>query len=143
MAQFGSFLRFLYCPYRLFIILSLSFAQSHTDILDLGSRSSFLHIVIFIGRPSRRSFCNFEENRCRIIGNQNKMTTFAAQTNNGGQEMELQTVKTGKERLIASGASMDGISVRRTGIAKVLWRKLDVDVPKSEVIANGVNIYKG
>ena len=67
--------------------------------------------------------------------------------------MELQTVKTGKERLIASGASMDGISIRRTGIAKVLWRKLEVDVlrqseaasrlPKSEVIANGVNIYKG
>ena len=81
------------------------------------------------------------------------MITFAAQTNNGGQNMELQTVKTGKERLIASGASMDGISIRRTGIAKVLWRKLEVDVlrqseaasrlPKSEVIANGVNIYKG
>ena len=57
--------------------------------------------------------------------------------------MELQTVKIGKEKLIASGASMDGISIRRTGIAKVLWRKLDVEIPKSEVIANGVNIYKG
>ena len=66
--------------------------------------------------------------------------------------MELQTVKTGKEKLIPSGASMDGISIRRTGIAKVLWRKLDVEVlrqgeaagrlPKSEVIANGVNIYE-
>ena len=50
--------------------------------------------------------------------------------------MELQTVKIGKEKLIASGASMDGISIRRTGIAKVLWRKLDVEIPKSEVIAN-------
>ncbi len=48
--------------------------------------------------------------------------------------MELQTVKIGKEKLIASGASMDGISIRRTGIAKVLWRKLDVEIPKSEVI---------
>ncbi len=86
-------------------------------------------------------YCNFEENRCRFIENQNKMTTLAAQTNNGGQDMELQTVKTGKERLIASGASIDGISIRRTGIAKVLWRKLDVDIPKSEVIANGVNIW--
>ncbi len=57
--------------------------------------------------------------------------------------MELQTVKIGKEKLIASGASMDGISIRRTAIAKVLWRKLDVEIPKSEVIANGVNIYKG
>ena len=56
--------------------------------------------------------------------------------------MELQTVKIGKEKLIASGASMDGISIRRTGIAKVLWRKLDVEIPKREVIANGVNIYK-
>ena len=71
------------------------------------------------------------------------MITFAAQANKGGQNTELQTVNTGKERLIASGASMEGISIRRTGIAKVLWRKLDVDVPKSEVIANGVNIYKG
>ena len=71
------------------------------------------------------------------------MITFAAQTNEGGQNMELQTVKTGKERLIASNASMDGICVRRTSIAKVPWRKLDADVPKSEVIANGVNIYKG
>ncbi len=57
--------------------------------------------------------------------------------------MELQTVKTEKENLVASGASMDGISIRRTGIAKVLWRKLNVEVPKSEVIPNGVNIYKG
>ena len=71
------------------------------------------------------------------------MINFAAQTDKGGMNMELQTVKTGKERLIASGTSMDGISVRRTGIAKVLWRKLDVDVPRSEIIANGVNIYKG
>jgi hypothetical protein len=38
---------------------------------------------------------------------------------------------------------MDGISVRRTGIAKVLWRELDMDVPRSEIIANGVNIYRG
>lgn len=57
--------------------------------------------------------------------------------------MELQTVKTGNEKLIPSGANIDGISIRRSGIAKVLWRKLDVDVPKSEVIPNGVNIYKG
>jgi len=106
---------------------------------------SFSALYLISYRPSVVAvfYCNFEENRCRIIENQNKMTTFAAQTNNGGQNMELQTVKTGKERLIASGASMDGISIRRTGIAKVLWRKLDVDIPKSEVIANGVNIFKG
>jgi len=56
--------------------------------------------------------------------------------------MELQEVKMNGERLIPSGASMDGISVRRSGIAKVLWRKLDVEVPASKVIANGVNTYK-
>ena len=50
--------------------------------------------------------------------------------------MELQTVKIGKEKLIASSASMAGISIRRIGIAKVLWRKLDVEIPKSEVTAN-------
>ena len=109
-----------------------------------GSRPLFLHIIKFY-RPSVVAvfYRNLEEKRHRFIGNQNKMTIFAAQTINGGQDMELQTVKTGKERLIASGASIDGISIRRTGIAKVLWRKLDVDIPKSEVIANGVNIYKG
>ena len=116
---------------------------SRADILGLGFPPlRFLHYYLSQAVLGCY-FCNFEENRCGIIGNQYKMITFVAQTNNGGQNMELQTVKTGKERLIASGASMDGISIRRTGIAKVMWRKLDVDVPKSEVIANGVNIYKG
>ena len=57
--------------------------------------------------------------------------------------MEFQTVKLSDEKQIPSGVSMEGISVRRSGIAKVLWRKLDVDVPASKVIPNGVNIYKG
>ena len=108
-----------------------------------ASRPCVFYIIIYYRPSVAATFCAFEENRRRVIGNQNKIIIFAAQTNNGGQNMELQTVKTGKERLIASSASMDGISIRRTGIAKVLWRKLDVDVPKSEVIANGVNIYKG
>ena len=55
--------------------------------------------------------------------------------------MELQTVRIGRENIVASGAKVDGISIRRSGIAKVLWRKLDVAVPKSEVIKDGVNIY--
>ena len=57
--------------------------------------------------------------------------------------MEVQTVKIGNEKLIPSGASREGISVRRSGIAKVLWRKLNVNVPASKVIAGGVDIYKG
>ena len=56
--------------------------------------------------------------------------------------MELQTVKLGNENIVSSGASVDGISIRRTGIAKVLWRKLSVEVPESEVINGGVNVYR-
>ena len=50
--------------------------------------------------------------------------------------MELQTVKIGRENIVPSGAKIYGISIRRSGIAKVLWRKLDADVPQSEVIKN-------
>ena len=57
--------------------------------------------------------------------------------------LEIQTVKIGNEKLIPSGASREGISVRRSGIAKVLWHKLNVNVPESKVIAGGVDIYKG
>ena len=55
--------------------------------------------------------------------------------------MKLQTVNIEKENIIPSGASIDGMSVRRSGIAKVLWRKLDIQVPKSEIIKDGVNLY--
>ena len=55
--------------------------------------------------------------------------------------MELQTVTIEKENIIPSGASIDEMSVRRSGIAKVLWRKLDIQVPKSEIIEDGVNLY--
>ncbi|MBQ9364015.1 MAG: hypothetical protein IJT97_11470 [Bacteroidaceae bacterium] len=56
--------------------------------------------------------------------------------------MELQTVKIGQENIVPSGAVIDGITIRRTGIAKVLWRKLDVKVPASIVIEDGVNVLK-
>ena len=55
--------------------------------------------------------------------------------------MELQTVNIEKENIIPSGASIDGMSVRRSGIAKVLWRKLDIQAPKSEIIKDDVNLY--
>ena len=74
------------------------------------------------------------------------MLTFAVDKTlfyKGGLTMELQKVNISGERLIPSGAHRDDISVRRLGIAKVLWRKLNVEVPASEVIANGVNTYKG
>ena len=56
--------------------------------------------------------------------------------------MELQTVNIDNQKLIPSGASREGISVRRSGIAKVLWRKLNTSVPTSKVIAGVVDIYK-
>lgn len=56
--------------------------------------------------------------------------------------MELQAVKIGRENIVPSGVKVDVISVRRSGIAKVLWRKVDRDIPRSEVIKDGVNIYK-
>ena len=56
--------------------------------------------------------------------------------------MELQTVNISNENLVPSKAKLEGISVRRSGIAKVLWRKLNIDVPTSKVIADGVDIYK-
>ncbi len=56
--------------------------------------------------------------------------------------MELETIKIEKENAIPSGAPVEGMSVRRSGIAKVLWRKLDTQVPASEVIIDGVEIYK-
>ena len=55
--------------------------------------------------------------------------------------MELQTVKIGNENVVASDAQVDGITIRRTGIAKVLWRKLNTEVPQSEIIIGGVETY--
>lgn len=55
--------------------------------------------------------------------------------------MELQTVIIENPNLIPSGAVVEDMSVRRSGIAKVLWRKLDIQVPKSEVIIGGVEKY--
>ena len=54
-----------------------------------------------------------------------------------------QKVKVDNQKLVSSGASRDGISVRRSGIAKVLWRELNTEVPASKVIVGGVDIYKG
>ena len=52
--------------------------------------------------------------------------------------MELQTVRIGRENIVPSGTKVDGISIRRLAIAKVLWRNVDRDVPLSEVIKDGV-----
>ena len=47
--------------------------------------------------------------------------------------MELQTVNIDNQKLVSSDASRDGISVRRSGIAKVLWRELNTEVPAIQV----------
>ena len=56
--------------------------------------------------------------------------------------MELQTAIIDNQKLIPSGSSREIISVRRSGIAKVLWRKLNSTVPTSKIIAGGVDVYK-
>ena len=56
--------------------------------------------------------------------------------------MELQTVKLKDENIIPSGAANDGSSNHRSGIAKVLWRRLKTDVPRSKVIVGGLDAYK-
>ena len=55
--------------------------------------------------------------------------------------MELQTVIIENPNLIPSGATIENISVRRSGIAKLLRRELNVQCPKSEVIIGGVEKY--
>ena len=66
---------------------------------------------------------------------------FAAEKK-GDNNMKLQKIKLGNENIVPSGAVVNGISVRRSGIAKVLWRKLDKKVPASQVIKDGVATYK-
>lgn len=56
--------------------------------------------------------------------------------------MELETVRIEKENLVPSGAAIEDMSVRRSGMAKVQWRKLDIQVPDSEILIGGVEVYK-
>ena len=55
--------------------------------------------------------------------------------------MEAQTVSIKGMSTIPSGTVRDGIRLRRSGFSKVLWRKLDVEVPASMVLPNGVRTY--
>ncbi len=55
--------------------------------------------------------------------------------------MELQTVIIENPSLIPSGATIENISVRRSGIAKLLRRELNAQCPESEVIIGGVEKY--
>lgn len=71
----------------------------------------------------------------------NNICNFAAEKK-GDNNMKLQKIKLGNENIVPSGAVVNGISVRRSGIAKVLWRKLDKEVPTSQVIKDGVATYK-
>ena len=81
-------------------------------------------ILVFLARFRNLSYlCSRKERRTR--------------------DMELQTVKIGNENIVASDAQIDGITIRRTGIAKVLWRKLNTEVPQSEIIIGGVETHKG
>lgn len=54
--------------------------------------------------------------------------------------MEVQTVNLSNARLIPSGSTRDGIRLKRSGVAKVLWRKLDIEVPPTTILPNGLNM---
>ena len=54
--------------------------------------------------------------------------------------MKVQEVQIDDVNMIPSGFQRECISVRRFGIAKVLWRDLRIIVPASKVIAGGVDI---
>lgn len=56
--------------------------------------------------------------------------------------MQIETINIKNANTIPSGTVRDGIRVRQSGIAKVLWRKKDCEVPASAVVLGGVNIYK-
>lgn len=56
--------------------------------------------------------------------------------------MQLEIVNMKSANLIPSHTTSDGMRIRQSGIAKVLWRKLDTDVPESEVIVGGLDIFK-
>ena len=57
--------------------------------------------------------------------------------------MELQTITIEQQNIVPSGVKIEKIMLRRSGIAKVIWRQLNTIVPPSTIIENGVNIYKG
>lgn len=56
--------------------------------------------------------------------------------------MNVEFVNIVNANTVPSGTVRDGIRVRQSGIAKVLWRKLDREVPASSIVLGGVNIYK-
>ena len=55
--------------------------------------------------------------------------------------MEVHTIDISKMSKIPSGNARDGIRLRRSGFSKILWRKLDKDIPASIVLPDGVNRY--
>lgn len=57
--------------------------------------------------------------------------------------MKLEEVNIQDMNLISSETSDEGMRIRQSGIAKVLWQKLDAEVPESRIIPNGVDLYKG
>ena len=55
--------------------------------------------------------------------------------------MTLETVNINDCNIIPSETKNEGMRMRQTGIAKVLWRKFDRTVPESTVIVGGVDNY--
>lgn len=56
--------------------------------------------------------------------------------------MNVETVNTANANIIPSNAAHEGIRMRQSGIAKVMWRTFDKDVPESSIILGGVDQFK-
>lgn len=54
--------------------------------------------------------------------------------------MNVETVKIANANIIPSNVVHDGIRMRQSGMAKVMWRTFDKDVPESSVILGGVDL---
>ena len=55
--------------------------------------------------------------------------------------MTLEMVNIDGWCVVPSGVKGEGMRMRQTGIARVLWRKFDGVVPQSTVIVGGVDKY--
>ena len=55
--------------------------------------------------------------------------------------MKVQVVNITDEKIIASGSSREDIRVKRSGIAKVLWRNSEMEVTASTVVFGGVEAF--
>jgi len=55
--------------------------------------------------------------------------------------MKVETIDIDTLNIVECELETSALSVLRPGIAKIIWRELDITVPPSVVIPNGVNLF--